>query len=112
MRRPRRRIWLYVPDVEPASLEVTLLGQMDDTAPMYASIKSVVDRWHGWKGVQAIGTGSSIAVLAMALTRHARHYEPIAEWLWMWSSELEVRPAWRAVEWSAASSAAGMVGTW
>lgn len=106
MTTPRRRIWLY-PDQD--AIEVSLLGPLEDVGPVFARIMACVERWPGFRGVEIIGSGSTVAVLRAVLTERASYLDPLAEIL----AVLEEFSITGLFDWSGHyDSKIGMVGTW
>lgn len=114
---PRRRIWLYRPDTDPEVLEIMLLGQLNDIGRPFAAVREAAERWHGFRGVAIIGSGTVCGMLRMELTPLARYVDPIAEALAM-LEDLGRRMEWpHRIDWNATSAIAsansgGIVGTW
>ncbi len=107
IRNPTRRLWLYA---DSGALEILVLGNDEDVAPMFARVRQAADAWRGFERVDAIVQGSAVLGVRVTLSPHARHLDPIAEGLDALSSAVPLSLEWHDVAYS--SGTKGMVGTW
>lgn len=105
-RAPARRVWLWAPT--PESIEILVVGDTFQIAPLFAMIKRAAEDWRGWERVQIVVSGTGAAGLWAARTEFATYDDPIAEALLMFGS----REPLRVVRWATPSVRGGAVGEW
>ncbi len=106
IRNPARRLWLYA---DSGALEILVLGNDEDVAPMFARISQVCEHWPGFDRVDVIGQGLAVLGVRVTLSPHANHLDPIAEGMRALSSVVPLRFEWSRGD---TTDGRGIVGTW
>lgn len=105
---PTRRLWLYpAPD---GTLEIILLGGLNEIAWEFSVILRTAERWPGFLTVDPIAVGTTVLGMRCTLGPYAVHDDPVAEALAWLSSDAQFI---RKIEWTGTDSPrAGRIGTW